>query len=244
MRDSFISKFGTVFIILLAFIDGMLVASNLIKKIESTAAKKPFLIEDISQNHEEEIDKMNTLEELAFRIKEVPFTTQAPLGDWGEPWNEFSEEAVMAMARLWYLDEQIISLDQIALMMKDIARYELEVFGSSTLSDIYQVQIVLKNFFGMNSEILENPDISRMKEVLEEGSIIIAPINGKILLNPYYGNPAPSNHMVLIYGWKENYFITHDPGTSRGKSYLYEQKNILDSIQDLDAQKRILIVSP
>jgi hypothetical protein len=243
VKDSFITKVGIVAVVIVAFIDGMLVANHYHTNLNETQAIEGVELDDIFDSYigDEVVEEL--IEEPRFiEIRDVPFTSQAPIGDWTSPWSDFAEEAVITMAIQWWKNEDILSTEQAEATMLDIARYEEEVFGDALLADLAQVQKILKDFFGISSIILDEPSISDITTALDEGSIVIAPVNGQILLNSHYGDPAPENHMVLMHGWEGTGFITHDPGTRHGESVNYEQEKILESIQDLDGALRILII--
>ena len=241
MRDSFFTKFGIVAVVLVAFIDGMLVANHYHSNLNETQALESIELEDIFESYEAEEETI--IEEPRYiEVREVPFTSQAPKGDWGSPWDDFAEEAIMTMVRQWWKNEALLSVEQSEATMLDIARYEEENIGNEGLLSIEQVQSSLDDFFAIPSQILDDPSVEQLKATLDEGSILIAPINGQVLLNPHYGNPAPENHMILIYAWEGDIFITHDPGTRHGESVTYDQQKILESIQDLNGELRVLII--
>lgn len=244
MRDNFFSKFGFVLVVLVAFIDGILVADHFNNKLDSTKATTGVEIEDIFAMYETEPEAEPIVEEPAYEvIREVSFTSQAPRGDWKSPWSDYAEEAVMAMVLQWWKDEPIQSAAQAELIMEDIARFESEYFGDSLLASLEQVQTVLRDLFGISSTFLDQPTAEDLIQVVEAGGVIVAPVNGQILLNPHYGDPAPEHHMILIHGWSEAGFAAHDPGTRHGEDTIYSQEKILESIQDLDGQLRVLIIS-
>lgn len=238
MRDSFLSKIGIILVVFVAFIDGILVANHFNEKVETTKALPAVELEDIFAMYDQP-------EEPSFvEIREVPFTSQAPTGDWKSPWSDYAEEAVMTMVLQWYKNEAIQSAEQAEATMLDIGRYESSTYGDSLLASLEQVQAILNDFFGIQSELHLNPSLETLISALDEGSLIIAPVNGQILLNKHYGDPAPKNHMILIHAWESGAFITHDPGTRHGEDQEYGQEKILESIQDLDGELKVLIIQP
>jgi|GEM_PF-2964244 len=238
MRDSFLTKFGFVLVVIVAFIDGILVANHFNERIETTKAIPAIELEDIFAMYEIQ-------EEPSFvEIKEVPFTSQAPAGDWKSPWSDYAEEAVMAMVLQWSKGEGFQTVEQAEATMLDIGRYEEANYGDSIVASLIQVQAILNDFFGIGSDLIDNPSRELLSEALSSGSLIIAPVNGQILLNPHYGDPAPRNHMILVHGIEGEFFIAHDPGTRHGEDQKYEQEKILESIQDLDGELRVLIIQP
>ena len=80
-------------------------------------------------------------------------------------------------------------------------------------------------------------------QALDQGKIILAPVNGQTLANPHYGEPGPEHHMILIYAYEGENFISNDPGTLRGEAYEYTIEKILESIQDLSGEDRVILIS-
>jgi hypothetical protein len=59
-------------------------------------------------------------------------------------------------------------------------------------------------------------------------------MNGQILPNPYYAQPGPIYHMVVIIGYDpaKKVFITNDPGTGMGELYEYDINVLFGAIRD------------
>ena len=55
-----------------------------------------------------------------------------------------------------------------------------------------------------------------------------------MLKNPYYTQPGPERHKVVIIGYDPDNkeFITNDPGTRRGADYVYDGALLWDAIHD------------
>jgi hypothetical protein len=64
--------------------------------------------------------------------------------------------------------------------------------------------------------------------------LVIVSVDGRKLGNPYYTQPGPSHHKVVIIGHDPDNgeFITNDPGTSRGKQYRYPEQILFNAIHD------------
>ena len=67
---------------------------------------------------------------------------------------------------------------------------------------------------------------------LRDGGVVLVPMNGQKLRNPYFTAPGPERHMLLIRGYDPSTkeFITNDPGTKRGENYRYSEATIIDAI--------------
>ncbi|MBI2053343.1 MAG: hypothetical protein HYT41_01180 [Candidatus Sungbacteria bacterium] len=182
----------------------------------------------------------------------VPFTSQAPSGDWREPFQNFCEEAsvVMAVHTVWgvRLTPEIAELE-----MRLIQRYEDLVFGRSKDNSIEEMAAVLRTLYGfkgVETRVIRSSD--EIKDELRQGAIAIAPAAGRLLKNPYFRAPGPLYHMLVIRGFDDvdGSFVTNDPGTRRGNGLRYPQARLFDAIHDwnggdvLHGEKRIMIVRP
>ena len=237
--NSFQNKALFVFIVLVAFVDGVLVTDHFYKTSpSSTSASEPVILEDIFD--EKSPDSSDT---IPIEEEKIPFTTQAPLGMWEEPWSDYAEEACVWMAMKWANQEEFESIYNTADELKEVGAWELKTFGTSALTDIPQTFEIVLNYFGHQNAFLSGEVTEQgMKDFLEEGAILIVPVNGQLLDNPNYGDPAPEHHMILIYGSTETGFLANDPGTRRGEAVVYDTQKILDAIQDLEGERIMLVI--
>ena len=243
MKQSWVSQFAMVLVALIAFVDGILVAQHFIKQAPETTAAETILIEDVFPDLPPLPAEVEVVEEA--EPLQPPFTTQAPHGIWSSPWSDYAEEAValMAMQGLWGND--LDSKDLVADELLALGTWESEQFGDSILADMSQMQRIFKEYFNHEAvQLWETPDLISMQDLLEQGAWLIVPVNGQVLDNPRYGDPAPEHHMILLFDVNEEGFVAHDPGTRYGEATIYDKQKILDSIQDLDGSKRVLIMGP
>lgn len=169
-------------------------------------------------------------------LYDVPFTPQAPFGNWKDRRQAAGcEEATGLMAVSW-ANATTLSRNQAEKEIISISEYELKnqgYFIDTSANDT--AQIIIKGWFGYeNFEVKNNINAENIKTELRKGNIIIAPVNGRKLKNPYYTPPGPIQHQLLIIGYdattKE--FIVNDSGTKRGEHFRY-QEDILDkALQD------------
>ena len=87
-----------------------------------------------------------------------------------------------------------------------------------------------------SNELWEETGISveDIKEELYKGNIVLVPVNGRTIQNPYYTLPGPLRHMIMVIGYdpKIHTFITHDPGTKQGAYFLYQEDILVASLQN------------
>jgi hypothetical protein len=247
MKDTWATKLAILAVVIIAFIDGILVAERFYKDSPTTVANEAELLEDVFDDIYEETseDSLVPLEEMTvevIEVRSVPFTTQAPLGEWSSaPWNGFAEEASMLMAMQWVRGESTITPTQAVESLRAVGEWERALFGTNGDTSLLQVLQTFEGYYGHDAVYLST-NLEMIEEALDNGKLVLAPINGQILDSPYYGDPAPEHHMILITSYEDDVFIAHDPGTSQGRNIAYDKQKILESIQDLDGSASVLVI--
>ena len=185
----------------------------------------------------------------AAKVISVPFTSQAPYGNWAEPWQSFCEEAsiVMTAHYLWNVPLTPFFAE---LEMQIIKQYEDLAFGRSKDTTIEETAIVLRNLYGFKDiETRKTRFPDDIKSELKEGRMVVVPVAGRMLFNPFFVPPGPDYHMVVIRGYDDarDVFIVNEPGTRHGEAYEYSVAVLFEAIHDLNdgdvfnGGKRILV---
>lgn len=167
---------------------------------------------------------------------QVPFTAQAPLGEWSDQRQQDGcEEAAAAMAMAWVNNEKSITKDEWLTRILAIADFEQEKYGEHRdVSSEDVIAWIFEDYYGYNKvsikAVASSSDILRE---LERGHIVLIPTDGRALHNPYFSPPGPEEHMIVIkgYDYKTGQFIVNDPGTRRGESYRYSSVTIFSAIR-------------
>lgn len=180
----------------------------------------------------------------------VPFTAQAPLADWNETFKEACEEATSLIVHYYYQNKTFtpqIATEEILKMVD----WQNKNFGGHFDLTAKETAQMIREYFGYKSvEIIDNPGIDLIKWHIVSGRPIIAPAAGQLLGNPYFRQPGPVYHMLVIKGYTKTQLITNDPGTKRGADFLYDYDVIMNALHDWNAtdilkgEKRILVVYP
>lgn len=180
----------------------------------------------------------------------VPFTSQAPFGSWASPWQDFCEEAslVMAVHFRWGmpLTPEIANLE-----MQIIKQFEEIVFKRYKDTSIEESALVLQKLFGFDgvrTRLVASMDDIRAQLAL--GHLVIVPVSGRMLGNPYFTSPGPRYHMLVVRGFDDatKEFITNDPGTRRGNGFRYRYSTLFTALHDWNngnveqGEKRIMVV--
>jgi len=169
-------------------------------------------------------------------INNVPFTTQAPFGDWADQREQDGcEESSSLMAVKWARGESL-SKDEALKEITGISDWLLGKYGEyRDISGQNTVDWIFKDYFNYNNvSLVHDIGVNDIIEELNKGNLIITPMNGQLMHNPYYKAPGPPRHMVVIRGYdpaiKE--FITNDPGTKNGELYRYDATILYSAIRD------------
>ncbi len=188
---------------------------------------------------------------------DVPFTAQAPFGNWEDDRQEHGcEEAVVLMA-MRFVENRELTLEEAEREIIAISEYELKNYGNfHDTSAKDTVERILKGYFKYEkTEIRYNIGAEDIKEELKKGNLVITPVNGQKLGNPFYTPPGPIEHQILIIGYdsKTKEFITNDPGTKMGAGFRYKESILENALQDYptgfkepitDIIKAMIVVKP
>ena len=233
MQQDWQNKYLTLFIVILAFIDGMLVVNQFQTKTALPA--EGLVLEDIFEQ------KNSSIIEPVIELSSVPFVSQAPQSIWQDPWASFAEEASAYMASLWASQAEEPSRETAAADLLAARDWETANLGTYKDTDLTQTLRLLVEFYKLEAEISLAVTRENMLAQLDAGKIILVPVLN--LENPHYGEPGPVHHMLVIYAYEGEEFLTNDPGTIRGEGYRYPIEKILERVQDLNGEVQMIVVS-
>lgn len=164
----------------------------------------------------------------------VPFTVQAPNANWDEIHQEFCEEASVLMAVSYIKGWDIPNAEVADQKMFEIKTFEEKRFGYYKDTTAEETAEIIREFYGVkNVKVVHDPTIEDIKKALNERKVIIVPAAGRQLGNPYFRQPGPLYHMLVIKGYtKEGNFITNDPGTRHGADFIYAPDVLMNANHD------------
>jgi hypothetical protein len=170
------------------------------------------------------------------------------LANWDALHEEACEEASVLMVLRYFSGQPISSpQDAEAAIQELVAANERLGFPvDDTAAQI--VELVHSRDASLIATVLQDPTVDQLKEALGKGSLIIVPAAGQMLLNPYFQRPGPRYHMLVLRGYtSDGYVITNDPGTKRGKEFVYRWDRLLYANHDwnggdVENGKRVVIV--
>ena len=196
-----------------------------------------IIITDTNSNiPEPEVGNDTTIEEIKNVSLEVPFTSQAPFGNWKDLRQENGCEEAAALMAVYWAEDKTLTKEIAEKEIINVADYEFEKYGSyvDTSSEDTILRIFNEYFNFFNVEVKYNITVEDIISELQNGKLVLVPTNGQKLNNPFYTPPGATHHELVIKGYDKdtNEFITNDPGTRMGESYRYKTGVLFDAIYD------------
>lgn len=186
-------------------------------------AEKAIVVQEKVQVEEQLPDKVNW---------PVAFAMQAPFSDWSMPYQEACEEAALILASKYFTNEKV---DKKTMKQEilSLIEWEKEKFGLFTDTSLAEVKTMAEEYFKLKTKIDEDVSIENIKKQLALGNLVLAPAAGRELKNPFFKQPGPLFHMLLIRGYEGDEFIVNDVGIGRGFGYKYKMETLINAIHDL-----------
>ena len=168
-------------------------------------------------------------------LQTVPFFSQAPFGEWEDPiFQNACEEASIIMAMHW-VNKTKVTKEQAKQEILVLTEFEDRTYGPASDRAAEDAIKIFKDYYNYDN-VFERSGISTkdIKAEILKGNLVIVPLDGRILKNPFYTPPGPEHHMLVVIGYdgKTNEFITNDVGTRHGEKYRYSESRFQASIHD------------
>lgn len=163
----------------------------------------------------------------------VPFTSQAPYGDWSLPYEDACEETSAIMVNAYYQGETgTIAPATAKKRIDDLVAFEKKFLGFYEDTNAADTAKFIKAYFGGPDALIRPLTERDLKRALANGYPVIIPASGKLLPNPNYRGGGPVYHMFVVKGYTKDRIITNDPGTRRGADYTYTFDQIANAAHD------------
>ena len=170
---------------------------------------------------------------------DVPFTSQAPAGDWSEPWQNACEETSIYMVSSFYADEPI-KRDEAIARIKEILKVKKEKLQVSKDESLETIsKLIAELGLPWSTRIVYDPTPEDLKRELADGHPVIVPVYAPALGNPYYAKIDPPDYHVLVltgYDDEKGSFIVNDPGTRSGQGLRFPYATFMNAIHDLNTK--------
>jgi len=169
---------------------------------------------------------------------DVPYTSQAPSGDWSEPWQNACEETSIYMVASFYAGDEIKKAEAIVRIREIFAAKVKEGFRvtkDESLQTIAELIDALE--LPWRTRIVYDPTADDLKTELVLGNPIIVPVYAPKLSSIYSAAEGADYHVVVLTGYDDadNVFIINDPGTSSGEAMRIPYEQFIIAIHDLNA---------
>lgn len=166
----------------------------------------------------------------------VPFTPQAPTANWDQLHNEACEEASAIMAYEYFSSSTDIALSSkfVEYEIAKLTEWQDKNFGYHLDTSSAETAQMISQVYGLQIKLIDNFTADEIKKELVQNHLVIISEYGRALGNPYYKQPGPIHHMLLIKGFDGANFITNDSGTKRGLNYIYAFDTIYSAAGDWD----------
>ena len=182
---------------------------------------------------------------------EVPFTSQAPAGNWLEPWQNACEETSIIMVSNYFSGDEV-TIAQARQQILDIFKLKNAEFGKSPDESMALIaEVVNGASLGWTAKVVENPSLEDLKQEVAAKRPIIVPVDARQLTGTDYAGEV-KYHVMVISGYDDTVgqFIVQDPGSSQGKDFRYGYTDLYDAIHDYlqrdqaSGVKRVLFTAP
>lgn len=199
----------------------------------------PIMISDLTSTSAQIATSTSNTENIGTATStlfNVPFTAQAPFGNWGDSRQGMGcEEASVLMAVRWAKSEELtlVEAEKEIIAMSDFQLVKYGYFEDTSIQDT--ASRILSEYFGYeNYEVRFGISTADIIAELNSGNLVIVPLAGQKLGNQFYTPPGPVSHMMVVIGYdavtKE--FITNDPGTRYGEKYRYAENIFGAALRD------------
>lgn len=169
-------------------------------------------------------------------IANVPFTSQAPTGDWSDNRQQNDcEEAVVLMGAKWVADESIGSTTDALVLLRSLSEMAEGMFGTYVDSSAADTLKLFQKYTGTTrGSVKYDVTITDIKKELSANHILLSPMNGQALHNPNFTGAGPERHFLVIIGYDDTtgMFTTNDPGTRNGRNYRYKYETLYAAMRD------------
>ncbi len=189
-------------------------------------------------SYADQTEQPSSIELPTSYLLEVPFAAQAPNGNWDMPYQEACEEASLIMVYHYWQGTESLSADSVDEQIVELVDWE-EENGYKVDVNAAEAAAIAQRVYDMNAEVYYGDEVTsaKMKELLFSGYPVILPVAGQLLGNPNFTGAGPPYHMIVVVGYDQDGFITHDPGTSQGAHYHYSYDTIENAMHDWTGSK-------
>jgi hypothetical protein len=174
----------------------------------------------------------------------VPFTTQAPLGDWAKHQESCEEANLIQVAAYWHGErESVIDPHSADRQIADLVSWQVQNWGSEDDLTDQRLGLLAQQYYGYQFEVAPITE-DGIKRSIVGGTPVVLGVTTHGLGNPRYPNysthylvPGYSvPHFITLVGYDSQGFILNDPGITPGHGYHVAYSRLLFAVDNLDQQ--------
>ncbi|TSC71643.1 MAG: Uncharacterized protein G01um101438_986 [Parcubacteria group bacterium Gr01-1014_38] len=164
----------------------------------------------------------------------VPFAPQAPFANWAQPYQDACEEATIIMIDRFFRGASL-SLQEMDAEILRMVKFQEERYGFYRDSNAAETARLAEAFYpGLSARVVYDVTADEIRSALARRVPVLVLVDGRKLGNPFYAQPGPERHTLVIKGVLGDKFITNDPGTRRGADFVYPVTTVMNAIEDYD----------
>lgn len=171
----------------------------------------------------------------------MQFASQAPYGNWDQPYQDACEEASIIIDR-YYLDKLNLTKDIMNEQVLSMVDWQVQNWGGHHDLPSEKTLELAQKFYAVNGRVIYDYNVDSIKQSIVDGVPVLIPADGKKLNNPNFKNGGPAYHMLVIKGYDSKNFITNDPGTRKGEGYVYPYDTILNAVKNPSGGAKSILV--
>jgi hypothetical protein len=179
------------------------------------------------------------------KLLKMDFASQAPYGDWSEPYENACEEASIITVE-HFLKQFSLSKEEMKQEIDASVAWQIRNWGGHKDLDADKTLELAEGNFKLSGEVITVSSANDLKKQLAQNHPIIVPTAGRKLGNPNFRGAGPEYHMLVVKGYddEQGVFITNDVGTRKGESYIYKFDVLMNAISGPheDMVKKVLIL--
>lgn len=164
-------------------------------------------------------------------LLDVPFTPQAPFANWDEVHEQTCEEAAALMA-VYALDGKELNPQLAEDELLKLVDWQKAKFGYYEDTNAAQTAQIITDYYAKKADIVYDFTLDDIKQALVDKKPVIVLAAGRLLGNPFYKQPGPIYHALVIRGFDGDTLITNDPGTRRGERYIYKSSSVFNAAHE------------
>jgi len=165
-------------------------------------------------------------------ILEVPYTVQAPFGNW-KVHEESCEEVALLMYREFLLGDKRPDIPpaEADTALRALKSWQVQNWGSEVDLTLDRTGQLAQAYWGYHYKVIP-ATVDSIKQSIADGHPLVVPVMTHALQNPHYG-PKTVYHEVLIKGYSACGIVANDAGVQEGKNWFYSWDVLFGAI---DAQ--------